>query len=110
MQYAKYLIKDTDKFDAFHFPKISEELDVITTTMANSPTLLNSEMLLSFVKDHNMQAEWVATNPEVAEMISSKTLPLSNLEALFASSANNPIFRKQLEDYVVHRFKTSSLS
>jgi hypothetical protein len=108
MYYFRYLVKDNDQFDPLNFPQIEEDLDTIIVSMSQMPTSLNSEILLSFTKDHSMQSSWVSANPALAEMISSKSLPVANLEALFASCTRNLSFRRQLEEYVTHRFKTAT--
>lgn len=108
MIYSKYLVKDTDQFNPDHFPAITDDLDVIIASMAKSPGARHSVMLVSFAKDHSMESDWIRANPALAEMISSRTLPVSNLEALFASSGNNPSFRRQLEEYVLDRFRASA--
>lgn len=110
MIYSKYLVKDTDRFDPVYFPKVEDDLDRLIVSMAALPSVLNTEMLISFCKDHCMQAEWVRTNPVLAEMISSKSLPTANLEALFAACSTNAAFRGQLEDYISGRFRAASLS
>jgi hypothetical protein len=110
MMYSKYLVKDTDRFNPDHFPAITEDLDVIIASMTKSLGLRNSEMLVSFARHHRMEADWVEANPALAEMISSKSLPLTNLEALFASSGKNLSFCQQLEEYVLNRFETSAAS
>lgn len=104
MLISRYRIKDDDQFVPIEFPQIEEDVDLIVASMANWPTPQKTEMLLSFVKDHSMRSEWVSTNPELADMICTKTLPIKNLEALFASSTKNLLFRKQLEDYVTEKF------
>lgn len=108
MIYPKYLVKEADHFDPLYFPSITEDLDVIVASMGKSPGSSNSVMLVSFVRDQNLEADWVQANPALAEMITSRSLPVSNLEALFASSRNNPVFRRQLENYILDRFGTAS--
>ncbi|HEY1116038.1 MAG TPA: hypothetical protein VGE66_20890 [Chitinophagaceae bacterium] len=108
MIYSKYLVKEADHFDPFYFPALMDDLDVIITSMAKSPGTRSSVMLVSFVKDNSLEAEWVQANPVLAELITSRSMPVSNLEALFASSQNNPVFRRQLEDYILDRFRSAT--
>lgn len=108
MIYSKYLVKDADHFDPSYFPTIIDDLDVIIASMAKSPGSRNSLMLVSFVRDKSLDPDWVMANPVLAEMISSKSLPVSNLEALFASAQNNPMFSRQLEDYIQNRFRVAA--
>lgn len=110
MLYSKFLVNATDRFDPARFPQVDEDLDQLIVSMAALPSVLNTEMLISFCKDHCMQAEWVRTNPVLAEQISSKSLPLTNLEALFAACRTHTAFRGELEEYITGRFRTASLS
>lgn len=110
MHYSRFLIKDNDQFVPYDFPQIEEDVDVLVASMANLPSVQNTEMLLSFVKDHSMRSDWVSANPVLAEMISTNTLPVKNLEALFASCTKNQPFRQQLEEYIAQRFKASLAS
>jgi len=109
MYYKKYLIKDTDHFDPYNFPKITEDLDTINIAMVTTPAF-DTDMLLSFLKDNSIKAEWTKTNPQLVEMINSKSLPTDNLEAMFQCCSKNPAFRKQLEEYIRSSFKAPSLS
>jgi hypothetical protein len=110
MLYSKYLVKDTDRFVPARFPQVEDDLGSLIVAMAALPSALNTEMLISFCKDHCMQSEWVRTNPVLAELISSKSLPIANLEALFAACSTHAAFRGQLEAYITGRFGTASLS
>lgn len=105
MIYSKYLIKDTDQFCAVDFPKIVDDIAIIIGALAATPALQNSEILLSFTRDHSLKLDWVTAHPALAELISSKALPTSNLEALFASCSQNPSFRRQLEEYITTRLR-----
>lgn len=107
MQISRYLIKNDDQFVPNEFPQIEEDVNLIVASMAKWPAQENTEMLLSFVKDRSMRSEWVNANPVLAEMICTKSLPLKNLEALFASSSNNLLFRIQLEEYIMQKVKES---
>lgn len=107
MHYSRFLIKEHDQFVPFDFPQIEADLDVLVASMAKLPSLENKEMLLSFVKNHSMRSDWVGANPVLADMISTNTLPVKNLEALFASSTGNLPFRIQLEEYIIQKFKGS---
>ena len=110
MIYKKYLIRDTDHFDPYNFPKLTEDLDTINVAMVAKPAAFNTDMLLSFLKDNSIRTEWTNANPQLAEMISSKSLPVEDLGAMFECCSKNPSFRKQLEEYIRSSFKTPSLS
>jgi hypothetical protein len=107
MHYFRYVVKDTDQFDPANYPQIEDDLDTLIISMSQMPSTTNAEVVLSFTKDHSMQSAWVSSNPALAELISSKSLPVSNLEALFASCTQNLPFRRQLEAYITDRFKAA---
>lgn len=108
MIYAKYLVKEVDLFDPYNFPSITDDLDVIEASLAQAPVLRAPEMLVSFARHHSMEADWVSANPVLAGQISSKALPLANLQALFAAAHNNPGFLLSLEQYILNRFRPSA--
>lgn len=99
-KYHKYLIKSSDHFEASNFPGVDENLNLIVSELKDKPQNFQIEMLLSFLKGHSINTEYVNSNPQLAALISSKILSFKNLEALFESSQNNPVFRQELELYV----------
>lgn len=105
MYYSKYLVKELDLFDPYNFPSITNDLDAIEASLAQPPVPRTPEMLVSFVRHQSMDADWVRENPVLAAQISSKTLPLANLEALFAAAHANPAFLRVLEQYILNRFR-----
>lgn len=105
MYYQRYLVSESDKFNADNFPKVIEEMDAISKLIITTFTGFNIEMLISFLKDHCMDAIWVKNHPVPAEMISNRELGLDNTEALFKSSIGNKNFRKGLEEYIRERCK-----
>ena len=109
MLYKKYVVKDTDEFNASLFPEIGADIASIRKIMYKHSFHLDVSVFLSFVKDHSMRTEWANVNHEMAEMISSKTLPVTNMEALFSCTKNNPDFQKHLEEYIIASFKPSTI-
>lgn len=100
MVYKKYLIKDSDNFQASQFPQIIEDLEEITRATAGVAAVDSADMLLSVCKGQGMKPEWAAAHPGFAEQISTRALPVKNLEALFDSCSKNPGFERQLEAYI----------
>jgi hypothetical protein len=107
--YKKYTIKDSDSFIAAHYAGMEENLAQMSLMLAKLPSNHRKEMVLSFLKNHSMKTAWVEANPGLAEMITSKELPLGDLEALFESSRNNPSFRHDLEMHVGHQLSQSTI-
>ena len=100
MYYNKYLVKDTDYFEPMDFPQLMDDLDTIQAAIAESPEASRSEMLLSFLKEHSLSKDLIASNPALASMITSGALPLSGLQALFDSCRKNASFGMQLENHI----------
>ena len=105
MIYKKYLVKENDHFEPGNYPSLVEEMDTITRAMALLPSVLNSEILISFLREHSISSEQERENPKFAEMMRSTSLPIKNLEALFDSSSHNPLFQKQLQEYIKSKAK-----
>lgn len=106
MSYNKYVVKETDDFNLSLFPEISSDIAIIRKEMHKHSHCLDAGILISFVKYHSMRTQWVNTNPGIAKMISSKTLPVENMESLFSSTTNNLLFQKHLEEYIMACFKS----
>jgi hypothetical protein len=103
-KYQKFLIRPTDHFDAATFPFLEENISFAKGKLDIMPSVHRTEMLVSFLKDHCIKSEWVADNPELAELISSKVLPLTDFEALFESGKDNTAFVSELEAYIKEQF------
>ena len=100
MVYKKYLIKDSDDFQASQFPQIIEDLEEITRATDGVSAADSADMLLSVCKGQGMKPEWAKAHPGFAEKINTQSLPTKNLEALFDSCSKNPGFEQQLETYI----------
>jgi hypothetical protein len=107
--YQKFLIKETDRFDPNNFPQLETSLEKIVGDLNREPAGPKADMLLSFVKDHCINSQYVIDHPKLATLISTKSLPLGNIEELFESSRNNPSFKKDLENHIRSYFATAHL-
>lgn len=107
--YHKFLIRETDRFDPANFPQLEICLDQITKQLNREPAGPKADMLLSFVKDHSIKSQHVTDHPALTLLISTKSLPLDSIEALFESSRNNPSFKKDLEAHIRSYFTAAHL-
>lgn len=82
-KYQKFLISSTDHFDPASYPFLQERIAFAKKELTTVPSMYRTEMLVSFLKDHCINSKWVADNPRGAELISSKALPLADIEELF---------------------------
>ena len=109
MSYSRYVVKETDDFNASLFPEIGADIAIIRKEMHKHSHHLDPGILISFVKYHSIKIESANANPEIAKMISSKMLPVENMESLFSSSKNILVFQKHLEEYIIACFKSSTI-
>ena len=98
--YPKFLIRNTDRFDPFDFPKLENSLQLLTEQLAPEEPAPAADMIISFVKDRHIDAQHEKDHPRLAQLISTKTLPLQVMEDLFESSKQNEIFSRELEEYI----------
>ncbi len=98
--HQKFQIGSVDQFLPAQFPQLETSLGQIMAQLAEEPAGPKAEMILSFVKNHSINSQQVKDFPELAHLISSKSVPLHVMEDLFEASRQNKVFTKQLEDYV----------
>lgn len=103
-KYQKFLIRSTDHFDPAYFPFLEEKIAVVKTELSALPSVHRTEILVSYLKDQCIDSEWSQNNPELAEVIISKVLPLSDFEDLFESGKDNAAFVYELEAYIKEQF------
>lgn len=94
---------EDNQFIAGHYPNVVGEWDVIQTLFKQSKSLLNVDLLISFIKDHSMEISKMNANPEWAKMINTHSIVFANTEALFSVNNNQIKFRDQLEEYIRSR-------
>ncbi|HEX6913618.1 MAG TPA: hypothetical protein VF145_00165, partial [Chitinophagaceae bacterium] len=98
--HPSYKLNEGIPFNEHDYPEITAELQGIRHHTAEMPVYFKREIIISFVKDHCIHCDWIRGNPAIAQLVISGTLPISALEALFASCRNNPGFRNGLERYM----------
>ena len=101
--YKKYLIGKADNFDPDYFTFVADDLAVMINQTAHVAPDFKSEIIVSFLKNHCLQNEWVAANPELVQLVTSKSVHSGNIESLFESCQNNPVFGQQLETYLKNK-------
>jgi len=103
-KYQKFLIGNADHFDPTSFPFLEEKISIAKRELDTMPSAYRTEMLVSFLKDQYIPSAWGTMNPGLAEMISSKVLPLADFEALFESASGNTAYIRELEIYIKEQF------
>lgn len=95
-----YRILETDIFDPFHYPLVVKELTKLSLEMMHLPMPYRSEIVISFLKDHTVQANWAQLNTELVDFMKSQIFPVIQLEYLFESCRNNMSFLSDFEAYI----------
>jgi hypothetical protein len=98
--YKKYMVRETDHFDATIYPKIDCNLDALSVEIEDVPMDYRTEMLVAYTKDRSLRQEWISANPTFTNLLMSGNLPINDIESLFESCILNTRFRQQLEDYL----------
>lgn len=98
--YKKYLVKETDKFDPQRFSFVTDDIEAIRKQTEEVSSSFKAEIIISFLKNHSLENEWITANPALTGLVKSGTLSGGNIESLFESSNSNPYFRKQMEDFI----------
>src|SRR5690242_5930302 len=100
MQSPRYL--DDKKLNDFHpaeFPEITEELAELKKRLKDFHQADDSQVIISFVKDHLIRADLVASHPALTKILQSKG-SCAHLENLFLITNRNTKFRDSLERYL----------
>ena len=103
-QYNKYLIRSTDQFDPVNFSSITDEIEQINEETVSLPSFFKAEILVTFLKDHSLENDWIKANPKLTDLVISGSLLKGNIESLFESCRHHPAFRQDLENYLEQRF------
>ena len=103
-EYPKYLVKEGDKFEPEVFSSVIDEMTTLKEQTRNVSPAFKADILVSFLKDHSLDDNWIKANPELTKLIRTGSLSTANIEALFESCRNKPLFRKQMEDFLKRSF------
>ncbi len=103
-QYEKYLIKDNDPFDPEFFPFVVDDMKMILEQTEHVLPNFKADIIVSFLKNHSLDAEWQKVNPELSKLITSGVLSTRNIESLFDSCRKKPFFREQMEAFLKQGF------
>ena len=98
--YKKFSIGNTDHFNPEQYAFIADDLALMIEQTKHIPRDFRAEIIVSFLKNHCLRCEWIAANPELARLVTSKSVFSSKIESLFESCQSNSVFFRQLETYL----------
>ena len=105
--YIKYDIADSEKFDQAKYLDVTSELHVLLQGLAHMESNYKSSIIISYLKDHSIQMNWLNGNNKLARAITSRSHDTSHIEALFDGCRNNKSFLKDFEAYITWQVQTS---
>jgi hypothetical protein len=99
MTYSSYNLTDPQHFKVAEYPLVSGELKLLSQALFNIPGAHKADIFISFLKDHYINAAWVADSPSIVRLALSGVLSTSHIERLFTSCRQNTGFLQEFEDY-----------
>lgn len=79
---------------------LQAELGEIKSKCANIPSRQRAEILISYLKNHSLSKELLIANPGFCRFIIEESSSTTQIEALFFSNRENPVFVQGLEKYI----------
>jgi hypothetical protein len=102
--FVKYEIRDLDVFQPGSFPEVEREVVAICKHMHSMAGDRKAEIVISFLKDHSIRTEWLASNDSIVKVIRSGSLKTNHTEALFTGCRNHKTFSSAFERYISSSF------
>ena len=99
-----YTINDTDYFDERQYPLVSREIDGLQNNLRKITSFDKTRIIISLLKNHSIKTEWLDRNKELARLLTSGSLPTSQLESLFSACKHNANFTSGLEAFITGKF------
>ncbi len=93
-------VKSETIFDPGSAPYVAQELSLLKAGVAKLPDYLKADMIISYLKDHSMNNDWIRANPEMMETLLSHRFITRNIEAQFNYCRTKPAYRLDYEAYI----------
>ena len=106
MHHNGYTVGPSDQFDPANYSLINDEIQIINEKTHTFRPYFKVEILISFLKNHCLQTNWIYNNHNLTDFVTSGTLFTGQIESLFESSRYNKSFRDQFEKYLKKRLFT----
>jgi len=107
LMYIKYDIADSEKFDQARYLDVASELHGLLQSLAHMESNYKSSIIISYLKDHSIQMNWLNGNNKLARAVISRSHATSHIEALFDGCRNNKSFQRDFEAYITAQVQTS---
>jgi hypothetical protein len=91
---------EQDYFAVLSHPEVVREIKVMACQVSKVPGSFKREILISFLKNHSINIDWLVGNDELVQMVTSGPLKMYRTERLFELRRSNKIFIADLEGYI----------
>ena len=91
---------EPDSFDVLRHPEVFKEIKVLAYHVSKVPSSFQREILISFLKNHSINIDWLIGNDVLVQMITSGSLKMYHTERLFESRRTSKAFIADLEECI----------
>jgi hypothetical protein len=78
---------------AFELMELDKQIRVL-------PQQYRHNILISFLKNHQIQSDWVKANPQLVDFLTGAKKEIAYTEQLFEAFKKHPIYCAALENYI----------
>ncbi len=93
-------ISVNENFNPKDFPELMECIESLKRVLKNYPNIDNTEIIISYCRDHAIHKKWFEANPVLSKDISNGDIDLSEVEFIFDLSPCDSRFRLEYEDFL----------
>lgn len=104
----KTKVNSIDKFDINLYPELVNDIRLINQKLETLDGNYNVDILLSFSRDHKINANLINSFPDFAEIVINKKIQINLIEKIFQNSKEKPNYRKEFEEYLIAEIGKSS--
>jgi hypothetical protein len=106
----KYNIGPLANFIIGNYPEVANEIRMLGKRIQYLPDYFKPEIVISFLKDHKVNMDWVHANSVLVALITSRAMRISHTEHLFESSKGNKVFQQSLEDHITDQIGKAAVA
>ncbi|HEY6956264.1 MAG TPA: hypothetical protein VI385_13525 [Flavisolibacter sp.] len=97
--YQKFSVTHSEHFTPATFTQFEVSIRQVVEQLSSEPAA-KIDMIISFVRDHRIECDLAKDHPDLATLISTRSLPLQLIEDLFEAANKNPVFKMELEHHI----------
>ena len=90
----------TDIFNHNSLPAMVNELSILDKGVAHLPVYFKAEIIISYLKSHSIQNDWIAANPALVKVLLSHSFITKNIESEFELCRALLLYRHDYEKYI----------